>query len=176
MYSRNRWTWLPGIVLERIGKVMYNVRLDNGKLERSHVNQIQSRITTVAMDTLSNDKQYTERTARRLELASSYGTGNCTDASQFTFLGAWSFGFAAILNTEHSCPSTSFIVKSSTGVLVDSKLNLNLSVVKLFWFSGVRVRHRANSGTSTSSFLSSEKTADSVRPVPAVLREEMLGH
>ncbi|XP_055590830.1 uncharacterized protein K02A2.6-like [Uranotaenia lowii] len=43
VFSRNQWHWTPGTIVERIGNVMFNVRLENGKLVRSHLNQLRNR-------------------------------------------------------------------------------------------------------------------------------------
>ncbi|XP_065075510.1 uncharacterized protein K02A2.6-like [Ochlerotatus camptorhynchus] len=45
VYTKNTWKWVPGIVLERIGNVMYNVWTD-ARMLRSHVNQLRSRNST----------------------------------------------------------------------------------------------------------------------------------
>ncbi|XP_037953704.1 uncharacterized protein K02A2.6-like [Teleopsis dalmanni] len=39
----NRFKWMPGEVIEKKGKVMYNVILNNGKLIRIHCNQLRKR-------------------------------------------------------------------------------------------------------------------------------------
>lgn len=40
----NSWKWLPGTIIERVGKVMYNVLLEDGnRLIRSHCNQLRRR-------------------------------------------------------------------------------------------------------------------------------------
>ncbi|XP_053699402.1 uncharacterized protein K02A2.6-like [Sabethes cyaneus] len=41
--ANNKWSWLPRTVVERIGTVMYNIWMDNGKLVRSHLNQLRQR-------------------------------------------------------------------------------------------------------------------------------------
>ncbi|XP_058837817.1 uncharacterized protein K02A2.6-like [Topomyia yanbarensis] len=43
VFVKNQWHWAPGTVLECIGRVMYNVQLDNRRLVRSHVNQLRDR-------------------------------------------------------------------------------------------------------------------------------------
>ncbi|XP_055615106.1 uncharacterized protein K02A2.6-like [Toxorhynchites rutilus septentrionalis] len=42
VYANNKWTWVSGIIVEKIGKVMYNVRF-NKKIIRSHINQLRAR-------------------------------------------------------------------------------------------------------------------------------------
>ncbi|XP_062713126.1 uncharacterized protein K02A2.6-like [Aedes albopictus] len=54
VYANNKWTWAPGTVVERIGRVMYNVWINDRKLIRSHVNQLRSRGTT----TLRTNKKH----------------------------------------------------------------------------------------------------------------------
>lgn len=41
-YQGNHFTWEPGQVKERIGRVMYRILLDNGKIIRSHTNQLRT--------------------------------------------------------------------------------------------------------------------------------------
>ncbi|XP_065085347.1 uncharacterized protein K02A2.6-like [Ochlerotatus camptorhynchus] len=43
IYSKNTWNWVPGTVIERVGRVMYNVLTDSRRLVRSHLNQLRSR-------------------------------------------------------------------------------------------------------------------------------------
>ncbi|KXJ81060.1 hypothetical protein RP20_CCG021245 [Aedes albopictus] len=43
VYSRNTWSWVAGVVLERVGDVMYNVWTDTRQMVRSHINQLRSR-------------------------------------------------------------------------------------------------------------------------------------
>ncbi|XP_058446711.1 uncharacterized protein K02A2.6-like [Malaya genurostris] len=43
VFVKNQWHWVSGTVLERVGRAMYNVQLDNSKLIRSHVNQLRDR-------------------------------------------------------------------------------------------------------------------------------------
>ncbi|XP_055644013.1 uncharacterized protein K02A2.6-like [Toxorhynchites rutilus septentrionalis] len=43
VFTRNSWKWVPGIVLERLGDVMYNVWLEGDRLQRSHINQLRGR-------------------------------------------------------------------------------------------------------------------------------------
>ena len=42
VYCRNTWKWAPGVILEKIGGVMYNVLVDHRVL-RSHINQLRGR-------------------------------------------------------------------------------------------------------------------------------------
>ena len=44
-YSRNTWKWAPGVILEKIGGVMYNVLVDD-RILRSHINQLRGRTET----------------------------------------------------------------------------------------------------------------------------------
>ncbi|XP_058444432.1 uncharacterized protein K02A2.6-like [Malaya genurostris] len=47
VYRNNKWSWQEGTVIERIGKVMYNVWLPSKRaLIRSHCNQLRSRYET----------------------------------------------------------------------------------------------------------------------------------
>ncbi|XP_062550299.1 uncharacterized protein K02A2.6-like [Armigeres subalbatus] len=48
LYSGNTWTWVHGTILDKLGKVMYNVWADNRRLVRSHVNQLRSRSSSNA--------------------------------------------------------------------------------------------------------------------------------
>ncbi|XP_062711752.1 uncharacterized protein K02A2.6-like [Aedes albopictus] len=43
IHHRNVTTWVPGKIIERKGSVNYNVLLDNGRLIRSHTNQLRGR-------------------------------------------------------------------------------------------------------------------------------------
>jgi transposase InsO family protein len=43
VHQNNKWTWQFGTIIEKVGKVLYNVLLtENHKLIRSHANQLQS--------------------------------------------------------------------------------------------------------------------------------------
>ncbi|XP_055543121.1 uncharacterized protein K02A2.6-like [Wyeomyia smithii] len=44
VHIKNSWKWAPGVILECIGDVMYNVWVDNRRLLRSHINQLRKRI------------------------------------------------------------------------------------------------------------------------------------
>ncbi|XP_062557959.1 uncharacterized protein K02A2.6-like [Armigeres subalbatus] len=46
LYSNKTWRWAPGIILEKVGSVMYNVWVNNQRLVRSHVNQLMNRFET----------------------------------------------------------------------------------------------------------------------------------
>lgn len=46
VYAKNTWSWLPGVVIEKVGRVMYNVLGDGDRLVRSHINQIKNRATS----------------------------------------------------------------------------------------------------------------------------------
>ncbi|XP_062700183.1 uncharacterized protein K02A2.6-like [Aedes albopictus] len=48
VYSRNKWTWTPGTVVEKVGKVMYNIWLNDRRMIRSHINQLRARTGTIA--------------------------------------------------------------------------------------------------------------------------------
>ncbi|XP_058465077.1 uncharacterized protein K02A2.6-like [Malaya genurostris] len=50
VYHRNTWKWAPGVILEKIGNVMYNVLVDRRVL-RSHINQLRCRTGTVSPNT-----------------------------------------------------------------------------------------------------------------------------
>uniref|UniRef100_A0A1Q3EU21 RNA-directed DNA polymerase n=1 Tax=Culex tarsalis TaxID=7177 RepID=A0A1Q3EU21_CULTA len=43
VHAGNAWKWAPGVILERIGSVMYNVRVGNQRVIRSHINQLRGR-------------------------------------------------------------------------------------------------------------------------------------
>ena len=43
VHAGNAWKWAPGIILERIGSVMYNVQIGSQRIIRSHINQLRSR-------------------------------------------------------------------------------------------------------------------------------------
>ncbi|XP_019531013.3 uncharacterized protein K02A2.6-like [Aedes albopictus] len=43
LYVNNNWHWAPGVVLEKVGNVMYNVWAENRRLVRSHINQMKDR-------------------------------------------------------------------------------------------------------------------------------------
>lgn len=43
VYAKNKWTWALGIVVEKVGKVMYNIWVNNRKMIRSHINQLRAR-------------------------------------------------------------------------------------------------------------------------------------
>lgn len=43
VYANNKWTWASGIVVEKVGKVMYNIWVNNRKMIRSHINQLRAR-------------------------------------------------------------------------------------------------------------------------------------
>lgn len=41
--SNNKWSWEPGVVCEKIGRVMYTVWVNDRRLTISHVNQLRDR-------------------------------------------------------------------------------------------------------------------------------------
>lgn len=43
VYANNKWTWAPGTVVEKVGKVMYNIWLNSKRMIRSHINQLRAR-------------------------------------------------------------------------------------------------------------------------------------
>ncbi|XP_055604189.1 uncharacterized protein K02A2.6-like [Uranotaenia lowii] len=43
IYVRNKWNWFPGVILENVGRVMYNVWIDGRQVVRSHIIQLISR-------------------------------------------------------------------------------------------------------------------------------------
>lgn len=45
IYSANAWRWAPGVVLERLGRVMFNIWAENKRMIRSHLNQLRFRTT-----------------------------------------------------------------------------------------------------------------------------------
>lgn len=46
VYKRNSWTWAPGVVCQRLGNVMYNVWIEDQRMQRLHINQLRSRTLT----------------------------------------------------------------------------------------------------------------------------------
>ncbi|XP_055522811.1 uncharacterized protein LOC129716991 [Wyeomyia smithii] len=40
VYASNKWTWVPGVIMEKLSRVMYNVWVNNSKMIRSHINQL----------------------------------------------------------------------------------------------------------------------------------------
>uniref|UniRef100_A0A0E3W295 Peptidase A2 domain-containing protein n=1 Tax=Anopheles gambiae TaxID=7165 RepID=A0A0E3W295_ANOGA len=42
-YSRNSWKWVPAQVVRMIGNVIYEVKTDDGRMHRRHVNQLRKR-------------------------------------------------------------------------------------------------------------------------------------
>lgn len=46
LYSGNQWRWAPGVVLEPIGRVMFNVWVEDKRMVRSHLNQLRTRTTS----------------------------------------------------------------------------------------------------------------------------------
>ncbi|XP_058816464.1 uncharacterized protein K02A2.6-like [Topomyia yanbarensis] len=58
IYANNKWTRQSGVIVEKIGQVMYNVMVNNKKLIRSHINQLR-----LPIDILLNEwKQYNHST------------------------------------------------------------------------------------------------------------------
>lgn len=53
----NRTKWCNGQVVERIGKVMYNIQLENGKLVRTHVNFIHNSVLDNSPSSFSRSLQ-----------------------------------------------------------------------------------------------------------------------
>ncbi|XP_055684257.1 uncharacterized protein K02A2.6-like [Lutzomyia longipalpis] len=47
-----KWTWAPGKVIERRGTVTYNIRLANGEIMRSHINQLRRRYAQDSSDSI----------------------------------------------------------------------------------------------------------------------------
>lgn len=43
VHSNNSWRWAPGVILERIGQVMFNAWVEDRRMIRSHINQLRSR-------------------------------------------------------------------------------------------------------------------------------------
>lgn len=43
VYAKNAWSWLPGVIVEKVGRVMYNVSCEGNRLVRSHINQLKNR-------------------------------------------------------------------------------------------------------------------------------------
>ncbi|XP_055614957.1 uncharacterized protein K02A2.6-like [Toxorhynchites rutilus septentrionalis] len=43
VHSKNSWRWAPGVILERVGQVMFNVWIESSRMIRSHINQLRSR-------------------------------------------------------------------------------------------------------------------------------------
>lgn len=59
VFTANKWKWSAGIIIESIGRVNYNVLLENNhgrrKLIRSHANQLKLRETPCKMTNKSNE-------------------------------------------------------------------------------------------------------------------------
>ncbi|XP_055523193.1 uncharacterized protein K02A2.6-like [Wyeomyia smithii] len=49
VYTKNTWSWLSGIVFEKIGKVMCNVWIEGRRMIRSHFNQMRHRRSSEAI-------------------------------------------------------------------------------------------------------------------------------
>ncbi|XP_055633534.1 uncharacterized protein K02A2.6-like [Toxorhynchites rutilus septentrionalis] len=49
LYGRTGWKWAPGVVVEKIGDVMYNVWVEDRRMLRSHINQLRSRLAAGAI-------------------------------------------------------------------------------------------------------------------------------
>lgn len=43
-YRRNSWRWVPGVISGCIGRVMYEVTIEQGRKIRSHINQLRTRV------------------------------------------------------------------------------------------------------------------------------------
>ncbi|XP_055623649.1 uncharacterized protein K02A2.6-like [Toxorhynchites rutilus septentrionalis] len=43
VHSKNSWRWAPGVILERVGQVMFNVWIESSRMIRSHINQLRNR-------------------------------------------------------------------------------------------------------------------------------------
>ncbi|XP_055604442.1 uncharacterized protein K02A2.6-like [Uranotaenia lowii] len=43
IHSNNTWRWADGVVLERVGRAMYNIWIEDSRMCRAHVNQMRSR-------------------------------------------------------------------------------------------------------------------------------------
>ncbi|XP_058445614.1 uncharacterized protein K02A2.6-like [Malaya genurostris] len=43
VYAKNTWKWIPGTVIEKVGRVMYNVVGEGHRLVRCHINQLRNR-------------------------------------------------------------------------------------------------------------------------------------
>lgn len=57
IHRRNTFEWIPAKVIERIGKVMYNVILeDNSRLVRAHCNQMRTRVVNSSSSKNDNSK------------------------------------------------------------------------------------------------------------------------
>ncbi|XP_055634141.1 uncharacterized protein K02A2.6-like [Toxorhynchites rutilus septentrionalis] len=46
IYTKNVWNWVPGKIIEKVGRVMFNVLTENRRLVRSHLNQLKSRASS----------------------------------------------------------------------------------------------------------------------------------
>ncbi|XP_055623717.1 uncharacterized protein K02A2.6-like [Toxorhynchites rutilus septentrionalis] len=49
LHGRTGWKWAPGVVVEKIGDVMYNVWVEDRRMLRSHINQLRSRLAAGAI-------------------------------------------------------------------------------------------------------------------------------
>ncbi|XP_058828583.1 uncharacterized protein K02A2.6-like [Topomyia yanbarensis] len=66
IYARNSWKWSPGVIVERIGDVMYNIWVEYRRILRSHINQLHSR--TVAGSTTNTVGQQTRYVQLSLDI------------------------------------------------------------------------------------------------------------
>lgn len=68
--NNNGFDWKPGVVIERFGKVMYNVLLDEEKLIRSHTNQLRRRYSHLS-DPLIDSKKSSHALIETFDLSGS---------------------------------------------------------------------------------------------------------
>ncbi|XP_053690842.1 uncharacterized protein K02A2.6-like [Sabethes cyaneus] len=60
VYNKNSWRWSPGVVVEKIGDVMYNVWIEGRRLIRSHINQLRCRVLDGTASTIFEGSQTKE--------------------------------------------------------------------------------------------------------------------
>ncbi|XP_058822868.1 uncharacterized protein K02A2.6-like [Topomyia yanbarensis] len=61
VYARNSWKWSPGVIVERIGDVMYNIWVEDRRMLRSHINQLRSRtVTGSTTNTVGQQTRYAQ--------------------------------------------------------------------------------------------------------------------
>jgi len=54
----NHFKWVPGEIIEQRGAVMYNVRIANGRVIRSHINQLRRRYATEQVESEGKEEQW----------------------------------------------------------------------------------------------------------------------
>ncbi|XP_055604787.1 uncharacterized protein K02A2.6-like [Uranotaenia lowii] len=89
VFRNNKYSWEPGHVLERIGKVMYNIWLPGlAILIRSHCNQLRTRHEAEGQQSTSSESQLPQVPLNIL--LDSWGLGNSNPSSEHVAASAWS--------------------------------------------------------------------------------------